>query len=190
MPKAIADCNVLVAKAIAADQAKDYPAAVVLYKAAIRTLLQEVEQQKQPRNNDPEKRQQLKNRVKELLHRAEKLQRYLDGAKAGKHLVTNKKTRATTSSVQPRANTGKSNKNRDLTRVTSTSNNKNRRNDNNHGNNESEREKEWSFDFDLSFHVKSKLKTPTPSSSDNAIAENSNGEEPSHLMKLLRLLGR
>ena len=197
MPKAISDCNVLVAQAVAADHSKDYTTAVVLYRTAIGTLLEEIEQQR----HNPHKRKQLKNHVKELLRRAEELQRYLDDTSKSrpsssttkKQIAANKKTRRSSSvhpHTRPSASTRTSNT-RDLVHPVIDKEHRDN-NDRNNGssdcdnNNESEREKEWSFNFDLSFHMRSKIKTPSPEPTSDTV----DGAEPSYLMKLLRLLGR
>jgi MIT (microtubule interacting and transport) domain len=175
--RSISDCNVLVANAIAADQAKEYDTAMVLYRTSISMLLRELER----KEGSAQQRQHLKQRVNQLLERAEELQRYLDkvkkrngrppstpfsSCKSGQQLVPGMETM--TSKPKP-------DKIR-TQRATETERH------NNQENVDAGREKGWTFHLDLRFDMQSKIKTPSPS------PENKDEKGSFNLMNLLRLL--
>jgi hypothetical protein len=123
-----------------------------------------------------QERQNLKQRVKELLGRAEELKRYLDkvkkrdgrspSTKAARQLTPEKDaTTLTPTQDKQRTQGHKVNESHD-----------------NQGNVYAGRDKEWSFHFDLRFDMQSKIITPSP------LPDDKHEKGPFNIMKLLRFL--
>jgi MIT (microtubule interacting and transport) domain len=173
----MSDCNVLVASAIAADQAKEYETAMALYRTATSMLLAELEMKR----GTAQQRQHLKQRVKELLGRAEELKRYLDKVKSryarspSTRLTSDKAVRQLapgkkTTTLQPKQD-----------EHWTQGHKVNERHDN-QGILDADRDREWSFHFDLRFDMQSKIKTPSP------LPEDKHEKGPFNIMNLLRFL--
>lgn len=168
----MSDCNVLVANAIAADRAKEYDTAMVLYRTTISMLLGELEMKR----GNAHQRQHLKQRVKQLLGRAEELQRYLNGLKKfpSTPFASDKHGHQLTPGKETTATKPKQDKRR-------TPRDKVTERHDNQGNVDAGRDREWAFHFDLRFDMQSKIKTPTPLPEDK-------NEKVFSLMNLLRFL--
>lgn len=169
--RAVSDGNVLIAKAVAADAKKHYATALVLYRSAIETLLEELSEEqschKNPSMNHKQldaRRKQRKATVKDLLRRAEQLHSYLattssfnssSSQEAELSLAKTKQQQSPEQSWPDKSYSSGSAlvapvENDQVVTNTSPDNNCN--------------EKEWSFKFVLHIDVKSRIKVP-PSSS-------------------------
>lgn len=190
---AVSDSNVLISRAVAADTKKQYATALVLYRSAIETLLEELASERKTQNDANKcknnvRRQQLKATVKELLRRAEQLQSYLasssslnasspSSSSSSLPLVKanqqqswersgSEKKNSRVNSIGPSAQVKITPRQHDYP-MTDTPTNTNPDSTCN--------EKEWSFKFDLRFDVKSRIKTAGTS-------ESSPGEEGGNLV--------
>lgn len=159
--KAISDCDVLVAKAIAAERDKDYATAMVLYRSAIGTLMDAIE----AKARTSQERRQFKDRVNELLCRAEKLQQTLDGVsrntKQSKHQGKVQRRRHDTSKTSLEHGSVKQKTTAcNATKTKTTSSSKTLPGSEDGSKNEAGREKEWSYKFDLKFDMRSRIVAP------------------------------
>ena len=125
--------NVLIASAITADEIQDYDTASSFYHSAVGVLLEEL-----TKETNPARKERLKGRIKDMLHRAADLQPYLTKNNPGKK---HQKSRNSQEACDL--------DNTAMSSATSQIDNSDEIN-----------EKEWSFKLDLNFHIRNKTKWP------------------------------
>ena len=187
---AVSDSDVLISRAVAADTKKEYGTALVLYRSAIETLLEELASERPTqkgakKSNNTARRQQLKATVKNLLGRAEQLQSYVSSpaslnssspssSQSSLPLVKANQQQSLERSWREKSNSRVNSPGPSHVKIAPVqhdypiTDNANNNNDNNYS------EKEWSFKFDLRFDVKSRIKKSGASSSTPGGEEDGN----------------
>ncbi|CAB9503518.1 expressed unknown protein [Seminavis robusta] len=179
------DCSVVLVNAIAADQAKDYGTALALYRTAVGLLLTEMEKtrnaaQPQKRRNGNTANQPMKSRVKELLKRAEELQRHLDDEKTRHHETLQRSGASSLAKTSQR-------------RGSLQTQERNERPEGVNVNSEPEggESKEWSFHFDMHIDISTRNKTSSstpPAAAVTRGAAQDDNSEKGLLFKIIELL--